>query len=489
LITVRGAELLQRADVVVYDYLANPLVLLHTRAGTEAICLGRHGQGRIMPQEQVSRLLVDKAQAGLDVVRLKCGDPAVFGRLAEELQALVAGNIGFEIVPGVTAALAAPSLAGVPVTHRELSSALALVTGQEQSGQSEPPKVDFAALASFPGTLVFYMGVTTSQSWSSALIQAGLAASTPAVIVRRCGWPDQQVIPCTLGSIADEIARQKLRPPAVVMIGPACRPEALFQWAQQRPLAGQTVMVTRPVHQAAEMCRSLAEQGAGCIVQPAIAVEPPADWSPVDRAVDQLATYDWLVFSSANGVRSLLDRIWQHHGDLRRLGGVQLAVIGPRTAEELGRYYLKPDVEPAAYRAEALADALSDGAAGSRFLLCRASRGREVLAERLTAAGGHVDQIVVYTSRDVEQPAEEVRDALQAGQIDWITVTSSAIARSLAAMFGDLLHRSRLASISPVTSDTLQQLGYPPQAEAVDYTTDGVVNAIVASRRRCLIDD
>ncbi|NIL98096.1 MAG: uroporphyrinogen-III C-methyltransferase [Planctomycetales bacterium] len=483
LITVRGVQLLRSADVVVYDYLANPLILLHARAGTETICLGRHGQGRIMSQEEVNRLLVDRAAAGLEVVRLKCGDPAVFGRMAEELEALVAGKIGFEIVPGITAALAAPSLAGVPVTHRDGSSAVALVTGQEQLGQDGPPKVDFAALARFPGTLVFYMGITTAPSWSSALIEAGLATSTPAVIVRRCGWTDQQVIPATLGEVADKIDQEKLRPPAVVMIGQACRPETLFSWSRKRPLTGQTVLVTRPLHQAAEMCGKLVERGAGCMVQPAIAIEPPADWSPVDQALDQLATYDWLVFSSANGVRSLLDRIWQRQGDLRCLGDTQLAVIGPRTAEALGHYYLKADVEPAAYRAEALADALAAGAANRRFLLCRASRGRDVLAQRLTAAGGQVDQIVVYHSRDVAQPAEEVRQALQAGQVDWITVTSSAIARSLAAMFGDLLRRSRVASISPVTSETLRELGYPPHVEAVDYTTDGLIDAMVADKQ------
>ncbi|NIP87015.1 MAG: uroporphyrinogen-III C-methyltransferase [Planctomycetales bacterium] len=481
LITVRGAELLQRADVVIYDYLANPLILLYARAGTEAICLGRHGAGRIMTQEQVNRLLVDKAQAGQDVVRLKCGDPAVFGRLAEELQVLAAAGIRFEIVPGITAALAAPSLAGVPVTHRDHASALALVTGQEQAPAGDSLKVDFAALASFPGTLVFYMAVTTAPTWSSALIQAGLAESTPAVVVRRCGWTDQQVIATTLGTLADEIARRQLRPPAVVMVGPACRPEALFSWAQQRPLAGQTVMVTRPVAQAAEMCRQLAEQGAGCVVQPAITIEPPADWGPVDQALDQLSGYDWVVFSSANGVQFLLDRLWQRQGDLRRLGGCRLAVIGPRTAAELSRYYLQPDLQPGAYRAEALADALGTQAAGQRFLLCRASRGREVLADQLAAAGGHVDQVVVYTSRDVAQPAEEVRTALERGQIDWITVTSSAIARALVAMFGPSLRKSRLASISPVTSDTLRELGYPPQAEAEVYTTAGVMQAMVAS--------
>jgi uroporphyrinogen III methyltransferase/synthase len=226
------------------------------------------------------------------------------------------------------------------------------------------------------------------------------------------------------------------------------------------------------------MCRQLAELGADCLLQPAIAIEPPDDWSPVDRALEQLPEFDWIVFSSANGVRGLLDRLCELHGDLRLLGGVRLAAIGPRTADELGKYHLRADVQPDAFRAEALADALSSDAVGNRFLLCRASRGREVLAEQLQAAGAEIHQIVVYESRDVTSPDDQTADALADGKIDWITVTSSAIARSIVAMFGNGLHKSRLASISPVTSATLSELGFPPHAEATEYTTAGVIDAM-----------
>ncbi len=457
-------------------------MLLYARPAVEAICLGRHGHGRIMPQEQVNQLLVEKAKQGQAVVRLKCGDPAVFGRLAEELEALAAENINYEIVPGITAAHAAPSLAGVTVTHRDSTSSVALVTGREQQ-ETECSKLDYEALARFPGTLVFYMGVTTAPVWSAALIEAGRSGDTPAVLVHRCGWTDQQVVSCTLGTVADEIERRKMRPPVVVMIGDACREEALFQWYRQRPLAGQTVLVTRPLHQASELCQRLVQQGAGCMVQPVIAIEPPSNWALVDDAIDRLSTYDWVVFSSANGVRSMLDRIWQQHGDLRQLGGVRLAVIGPRTAQELTRYFLKPDVAPSIYRAEELAAALAPVAADRRFLLCRASRGRDTLATELAAAGGLVDQVVVYESIDVTDPSSDVIQALDSGQIDWITVTSSAIAHSLVNMFADRLRHCRLVSISPLTSATLTELGYPPATEARDYTTDGVIEAIIGAVR------
>ena len=248
-----------------------------------------------------------------------------------------------------------------------------------------------------------------------------------------------------------------------------------------RPLFGLRVLVTRPRHQAADLCRKLTEIGAGCLVQPAITIEPPPDWQPVDEALARLDQFDWLVFSSANGVRFLLDRLHALHGDLRRLAAVKLAAIGPQTAAELAGCHLSADLQPGEFRAEALAAALAEGAAGRRFLLARASRGRDLLAERLAEAGGVVEQIVVYTSRDVELPDEEVIESLQDDRIDWITVTSSAIARSLVTMFGDRLRRARLASISPVTSETLREFGYEPAVEAAQYTTDGLVEAICAA--------
>jgi uroporphyrinogen III methyltransferase/synthase len=481
LITLRGVELLRRADAVLYDYLVNPLILTHAAPGAELICQGRHGKGRIMSQPEVNERLVALAKAGKTVVRLKSGDPCVFARNSEEVEAFTAAGVQFEIVPGITAAAAAASYAGIPVTHRDLSSAVALVTGQEQSGGGGVTKLDYAGLAAFPGTLVFYMGVTSSPQWTKALIDAGQSADTPAVILRRCSWTDQQTIECTLGTVAERIESHGIRPPVLVIVGEVCQAAARSNWFAERPLFGQTVLVTRPQHQALDLCNRLGELGAGCLIQPAIEITPPDDWLPVNAALDDVAGYDWLVFSSANGVRSLLERIWQRHGDLRSLGSVKLAVIGPRTADELAKFHLRPDIAPEQYRAEALAAALVEGASGKRFLLARASRGREVLAEQLTSAGATVDQIVVYNSVDVEHPAEEIAAAMATGKIHWTTVTSSAIARSLAKMFGDDLRKTQLASISPITSETLRQLGFEPAVEAAEYTTDGVVDVILGA--------
>ncbi|MGD9647497.1 MAG: uroporphyrinogen-III C-methyltransferase [Pirellulales bacterium] len=478
LLTLRGAQCLGRADLVLYDYLASPQLLEHAAEAAELVCLGHHGHSRIMSPAEVQARMVDAARRGQTVVRLKSGDPLVFGRAAEEIAALRAAGIAFEIVPGVTAAMAAASHAGVLLTRRDGVAAVALVTGQLEKGPADAESLDFKALAAFPGTLVFYMGVTTAECWTGELIAAGLPADTPAAIVRRASWPDQLTNRCRLDQVAAEIKARKLRPPVVVIVGDVAGVDAGIDWFERRPLFGHCVLVTRADSQSSELVRRFAELGAQVFRQPAIQIGPPADWSAVDQAIATIATYDWLVFSSANGVRYFLDRLLTT-ADVRRLGGVRLAAIGPGSADELARYSLKVDLQPAEYRAEALAAALAPHASGKRFLLARASRGREVLAQELRAIGAHVDQVVVYSSTDVARPDPEVLDALAAGRIDFTTVTSSAIARSLVAMFGKSLRKTRLVSISPLTSGALRDLGHEPSAEAREYTTAGVLAATV----------
>lgn len=478
LITLRGVQCLRRADLVLYDYLVNPALLSYAPASAELICLGHHGSQGPISQEQINARMVDAALRGMVVVRLKGGDPNLFARGAEETEALRAAGIPFETVPGVTAALAAASYAEVPITHSRHSSAVALVTGQERHDK-QPPRLDYEALARFPGTVAFYMGVTTAQQWSAALIRQGKSPDTPALIVRRCTWPDQETLRCTLGTVAQVIQDRHVRPPAVILIGDVVSLAPEKSWFVRRPLFGRRIMVTRPREQAREMAEPLEALGAETLFQPAIQISPPNDWRSVDAALGGLEHYSWLVFSSANGVRYFLDRLCEKKGDLRRLGNIKLAAIGPGTAEQLARYHLKADVVPPEYRAEALAAALTVEAAGRRFLLARASRGREVLAQTLSRAGGEVDQVVVYLNTDVPYADPRIAEALAAGRIHWVTVTSSSIARALVRLFGEDLRRAKLASISPVTSATLRQLGYEPAAEAASYTIDGLVEAIV----------
>jgi len=477
LITVRGLECLEQADLVLYDYLVNPLILQHARRGIELICLGQHGRGRIWTQDEINQQMIQAAQAGQCVVRLKGGDPAIFACGAQEIGVLQEAGVSFEVVPGITTALAAGSYAGVPVTHRDLASAVALITGQEDSEKNE--SIDYASLAKFPGTLVMYMGVTTAPTWTSALIEAGKPGDTPAAIVRRCSFPDQEIIRCNLGEVAELlVSPQRIRPPVVVILGAVASLSQSWSWFDRRPLFGNRILVTRPADQAAWLQKKLSDLGAEVLTQPAIEVSEPDDWSPVDRAIERLSNFDWLVFSSCNGVSFFMDRLYQLGLDVRIIGGLQLAAIGPRTVEALRSYGLVANVQPSRFCADDLAHTLSVDARGKRFLLARASRGREVLAQELKQAGAEVTQVVTYQSRDVDGADPDVTAALEAGTIDWVTVTSSAIARSLVSLFGRDLQKTRIASISPVTSSTLRELGVSVDAEAQQYTMQGLVEAL-----------
>ena len=483
LITLRGIECLQQADVVLYDYLVNPRIVDHASSRAERICLGKHGRTRIWSQDEINQHLVRESTSGKTVVRLKGGDPAVFARSAEEAEHLGNHGIPVEIVPGITAALAAGSYAGIPLTHRDSSSAVALITGQE-SADRVGSQLDCEALARFPGTLVIYMGVTTAPRWSKALIQAGKNADTPAAIIRRCSLPDQQKIVCKLGEVAEHLSsHQKFSPPVIVVVGEVVPLRETLSWFEQRPLFGTRILVTRPADPMDPLCHALTSLGADVLRQPAIAMSEPDDWSAVNAAIAGLDQFDWIVFSSANGVRYFLDRLAIEGRDTRALGSIRLAAIGPGTADQLAQYRLRADLQPDEYRAESFASALAATADGQRFLLIRASRGREVLATELERHGGRVEQVVAYQSQDVTVADDVVRQRLEQGTIDWITVTSSAIARSLVRLFGESLRRTRLVAISPVTSSTLTQLGFPPAAEASTYTMDGVVAAIV--RQSC----
>lgn len=477
LLTLRGKELLARADVVLYDYLVNPQILQLTRADAELVCLGRHGTGRIRSQPEIHQLMIDAVKAGQRVARLKGGDTTIFARTSEECAALEEAGIGYEIVPGITAVQAASAATGIPLTHRDHASSLAVITGQQGSGAADP--LDMEAVARFPGTVAIYMGVTTAPTWAATLIALGKPADTPVAVVRHASLPRQEVITTTLGEVAQELVAHKIRPPAVILVGPTVSARAGYDWFTARPLHSVRVLVTRPAHQAEAMIDRLQELGAETFVQPAIEIGPPAEWAPVDAALAQLDRFDWVVFSSTNGVDYFLDRLEALGRDLRSLAGMRIAAIGSATADRLREYRLHADLVPLEYRAEALAEALREEDPQGRYLLVRASRGREVLADTLRNAGAQVTQIVVYTSRDVETPDPEILELLQAGKIDWTTATSSAIARSLHAMLGDALHSTKLVAISPITAAVLSEAGYQVAAVAEDYTTDGVIKAIL----------
>lgn len=496
LLTLRGAECLRRADVVLYDGLSNPRLLEHA-AGAERICVGKHGQSTIWSQDQINAEMIRQVRAGRRVARLKGGDPAVFARTAEEVEALRQAGIRFEIIPGITAALAAGSYAGIPLTHRRHASAVALVTGQEEPGKARSA-LDWDALARFPGTLVVYMGVTTVRDWTTALIAAGKPPDSPTSILRRCSMPDQRSIPCRLDQVAELLTpATKVRPPVIVIIGEVTRLASEMAWFDNRPLFGQAVLVTRAEHQADELASPLAELGAELLTQPAIEISPLVDFSDLDAQIKTLRNFDWLVFTSRNGVRHFFERLLALGKDMRQLAGVRLAAVGKRTAAALAEYHLRPDLEGAGMDAESLADqwitqstaqptpdpALPDSAtppqrAAQRVLWVRADRGPDTLGDRLRAAGAIVRPVVAYRHGDVPEADPAIRDRLSAGQIDWVTVTSDAIAKSLIRLFGDDLRRAKLASLSPGVTRTLKELGYEAAVEAAEPTMDALATAI-----------
>jgi uroporphyrinogen III methyltransferase / synthase len=483
LLTLRAVECLRQADLVVYDYLVPTRLLDHANPQAERICLDQLAPDHAERYRNVAPLLIEAARRGRHVVRLKGGDPLVFGRGGEEASALRQAGIPFEIVPGVTAALGAAACAGIPLTHRTVASAVAFVTGHEQPGK-ESSLLDWSALARFPGTLVFYMPIARLAQIVAMLVQEGKDPSTPAAAVRWAATPEQQTLVSTLAQLPGEVQHAQMQAPCLVLVGPVVALRSELAWFEDRPLFDKCVLVTRPSHQAGAMVERLERLGATCIVQPVVEIREPADWSPVDHALANLRHYDWLIFTSVNGVHAFLSRLRHLGDDLRALGHLHLAAIGPSTAAALRTYHLDPDVVPEEFSSEGLFAALKERVAGKRVLLARADRGRELLNAEL-AAIAQVEQVAVYSQADVMEMAEKLRLLLTAGKIDFITLTSSNIARGLLRHLDTPARqqidsgRIKLVSISPVTSTAIREFGFPVAAEATTFTTEGVVQALL----------
>lgn len=471
LLTVRAVECLRRADVVVHDRLVHAAVLAQVPAGTRRICIDRRDTSDPDPGATTGELLVDLAAAGRCVVRLKSGDPTVFARLAEELGPLKRAGVAVEIVPGVTAALAAAAAAALPLTSRDDASSLTFVTGHEARGKPEP--IDLAPLAAVPGTLAVYMGLGQIASWSSRLIDAGRPGDTPVTLVSRCSWPDQRVEESTLAACAEDAALGDWRSPAILIVAGGSPPPA-------GPLAGRLVIVTRPEGQGAELCALVRAAGGRCRHLPVIRIGPPADPGPLVAALGRLDLFDWIVFASANGVEAFCDRLRTSGRDGRAFGTARLAAIGPATRRSLEAAGHVCDLMPGEYHSEGLLAAFRDLPAGGRFLLVRADRGRDVLRHGLEGAGHHVEEVVAYASEAVERLDSSEEAALASAVTPWLTVTSAAIAAAGVRLFGRWIRGWRIASLSPVTSAALRRFGLEPTVEAADATAAGLMAAIIS---------
>jgi uroporphyrinogen III methyltransferase/synthase len=429
-------------------------------------------------------MMIDAARQGLRVVRLKGGDPFVFCRGAEESEALRGAVIAFEIVPGVTAALGASACAGIPLTHREHASAVALVTGHEHPGRGPGSRLDWPALARFPGTLVFYMAVARLESIVASLIEHGKPPAIPAAAIERGSTSRQRTVHTTLADLPAVVRRENIQAPALIVIGDVVSLRERLAWFEDRPLFGRRVMVTRPRHQCAEMVQSLEALGASAVTLAAVEIAEPADWAPVDAALARISSYQWLVFTSVNGVEHFLKRLRSTGRDLRALGGLKLAAIGPATAEALNGWHLQADVVPEQFNSESLVVSLRERVRGQRVLLARADRGLELLRDELGKVA-EVEQVAVYSQIDARLEAgHPVLAQLSAGEIDFVTLTSTNIAKALLGALDETgreqirAGRVRLVTISPRTSAAVHGLGLPVAAEAREYTTAGVIETL-----------
>jgi uroporphyrinogen III methyltransferase / synthase len=484
LLTLRGKECLEQADVVLYDYLANPALLSHAPDQAERIYVGRRGKGKYPAQDEINRVLVDRAEQGKVVVRLKGGDPFLFGRGGEEAEVLAAAGLEFEVVPGVTAAIAAPAYAGIPVTHRTLASTVTFVTGHEDPDKPTTA-LEWPRLASSHGTLVFLMGMKNLPAIVSNLLAEGRAANTPVAIIRWGTRAAQQTVVGTLSDIVAKADAAKLEPPTVIVVGEVVRLRPQLNWFEHRPLFGKRILMTRAKEQAAEMAGLLAGYGAEPIEAPTIEIAAPADWTPVDRAIAEIHAYRWLIFTSINGVSQFMTHLRESGLDARCLAGRTICCIGPRTAQELERFGVKADMIPAEYQAEGLLAALAaHSMKNSRVLIPRAEVARETLPDELRARGAVVDVIPVYRTVAPKAAVESWRQQLVDRHIHVVTFTSSSTVRNFVDLLGgidvakDLLESVSVACIGPITARTVEEYGLTVAIVARENTVPALADAI-----------
>jgi uroporphyrinogen III methyltransferase/synthase len=483
LLTLRGREILRKADVVVYDFLADRSLLQWCPDQTERLYVGKQAGSHALSQERINALLIEKAEAGLTVARLKGGDPFIFGRGGEEAEALAEHGIRFEVVPGVTSAVAVPAYAGIPLTDRRYASSVAIITGHEDPTK-EASRLRWDRISRGSDTLVFLMGVKNLERIAGSLLENGREPQTPAAVIRWGTTPRQQTVTGPLSEIAALGRRAGLTPPAVLLVGEVVGLRHKLRWFEDKPLFGKRIVVTRSREQASELANRLSELGAEPLEFPTIRIRPPDDWSMVDAAVQRLEDYHWAIFTSPNAVRFFLGRMQERGRDIRDLKGMRIAAIGPGTARCLEELYLRVDVMPKEYRAEALSAAIPpEEIKGRRFLLPRAIQAREILPQRLRELGGEVDVVGTYQTVLPEAAAAEARQIFTDEPVDAITFTSSSTVKNFVDLTGGvearrILQGVAVACIGPITRKTVESLGIVPDIMADDYTIPGLVEAL-----------
>ena len=484
LLTLKGLAALEQAHVVVYDHLIGRDLLGLAPETAERIYVGKEAGAHSRSQEEINRLLAERALQGKTVVRLKGGDPFIFGRGGEEAEYLAARSIPFEVVPGVSSATAVPAYAGIPLTYRGVASSFVVLTGHEDPTK-EGSSTRWAEVARGVDTLVFLMAMTNLQLIARRLIEHGRSPKDPAALIRWGTTADQETVVGTLGTIVADAERARLTPPAILVVGEVVRLRERAAWFEKKPLFGKRIVVTRTRQQASRFARLLEEAGAEVLRVPTIRIEPPESWESLDRALGEIENFRWVIFTSVNGVEFFRQRLDLAGKDLRSLGSARVAVIGPETAERLRRWGLIPDVIPGEYRAEGLVDLLKgEIRPGDRVLLPRAAEARALLVSELERVGARVTEVPVYRTRPVKEEADRLRRELEARRVHMVTFTSSSTARNFANLFsqeerGGLLSGVIFASIGPITAETAAQYGFETRVMPAEYTIPSLARAII----------
>lgn len=488
LITVRGKYLLERAEVLVYDYLASRKLLRHVPSDVQLVYAGKRGGVKhIHTQDEINQMLVDFARSGKTVVRLKGGDPFIFGRGGEELEVLAAENIPFEVVPGVTSATAAATYAGIPITHRDYTASVAFLTGHEDPTKSKS-NIDWSKIATGAGTIVVYMGIKNLPIIVTNLIENGRSPDTPVAVVRWASTPEQRSVEGTLETIAGIVEQEDIRPPALIVIGEVVKLRGTIDWFEKRPLFGKRIIVTRTREQASELVARLEESGASCYECSTINIEPVESYEVFDDELERIEEYHWILFTSLNGVKYFFKRLYAKSMDARDLKGPDIGVVGKSTADLLLSYGVNADLIPPTFTGEGLAESLLDqGVEGRNILIPRARVGREILPETLRGGGAQVMVTPVYQNVPPQGRKDELRAELESKEVDMVTFTSSSTVRNFLTMVDakdedeliSLMEGVKIAAIGPITAKTVTDSGLQVDIQPENYTIAEMVRSII----------
>jgi uroporphyrinogen III methyltransferase/synthase len=480
LITVRGADLLKTADCIIYDKLANPALLKFARPDAELINVPKRIGPGSATQDQINKLLAEKAKLGQTVVRLKGGDPSIFGRAGQELSALIKAGIDFEIVPGVTAAVAAAESAGIILTDRDYSSQVVFITGQEAEGKQKN-SIDWDLLAKFSGTIVFYMAMENLELTTERLIKNGMSKETPVAVIANATLPSQKTVRASLKQITEKCKENKIGPPAIVVIGAAA--DKKLNWLANKPLFGRSIVVTRDADSNADFAAKIIAKGGNPIEFTTIKIKPLTQTNMFLRTLAKIAEYDWLILTSANGVTVLFDALQKLDKDARVFASAKIAAIGSETAAKLSKFGIKADFVPNVFTSKELGKQLIvfTNLKNKKILLLRSQLASNELCELLESTGAEVDNVPVYTTVTIKNKCSRLIEKIERGEIDWLTFASTSSVKAFFEQIpAELVNSSntRIASIGPVTSEQLKTLGLRVDAQAAEHTTDGLLAAI-----------